>query len=64
MSSEFKQTCNYKLQNHLLADMLKKKKPQVKQHLKKKRETQDILLYHKVVLVTAQNKKHLDQKKH
>lgn len=49
MSSEFKQTPNYKLQNHLWADMLKKKKPQVKQHLKKKRETQDILLYHRQI---------------
>lgn len=45
----------------------KKKKPQIKQHLKKKkREKRKTFCYitDKSVLVTAQNKKHLDQKKH
>lgn len=45
----------------------KKKKPQIKQHLKKKkREKRKTFCYitDKLVLVTAQNKKHLDQKKH
>lgn len=38
-SSEFKQTPNYKLQNHLWAHTLKKKtKPQIKQQKQKKKE--------------------------
>lgn len=65
-SSEFKQTPNYKLQNHLWAHTLKKKtKPQIKQQKQKKEEDRKTwCITDTFVLVTAQNKKHLDQKNH
>lgn len=61
--SDFKQTPNYKLQNNLRADTLKKS-PKYSNILKKKKDRKTFCyITDKLVLVTAQNKKHLDQNK-